>query len=60
MHDGDYPVELARRLAKVALKVARASNSPGLIQRVTLRLIEVHGPIKETLKRQAHKRLDQP
>ncbi len=56
----DSDAELARRLAELALKVARASNSPELIQRVTLRLIEVRGPITETLKQQAHNRLDQP
>jgi hypothetical protein len=56
----DSQAELARRLAELALKVARASNSPELIQRVTLRLIEVRGPMTETLKNQARKRLDQP
>jgi hypothetical protein len=52
--------ELARRLAELALKVARGSESPELIQQVTLRLIEVRGPMTETLKHQARQRLDQP
>ncbi len=56
----DSDAELARRLAELALKVARASNSPELIQRVTLRLVEVRGPMTETLKQEAHQRLDQP
>ncbi len=56
----DSDAELARRLAELALKVARASNSPELIQRVTLRLVDVRGPMTETLKQEAHQRLDQP
>ncbi len=56
----DSQAELARRLAELALKVARGSDSPELIQRVTLRLIEVRGPMTEALKHQARQRLDQP
>ena len=56
----DSRAELARRLTDLALKVARGSDSPKLIQSVTLRLIEVRGPPTETLKQEARQRLDQP
>ncbi len=57
----DSQAELARRLVELALKVARgSSSSPELIQRVTLRLIEVRGPMTETLRQEARQRLDQP
>jgi hypothetical protein len=56
----DSRAELARRLAELALKIARGSDSPELIQSVTLRLIEVRGPLTEALKQEARQRLDQP
>ncbi len=47
-------------MAELALKVARGSNSPELIQSVTLRLIEVRSPMTEALQQEAHRRLDEP
>ncbi len=52
--------EVAQRLAELALKVARGSDSAELIQRVTLRLSEVRGATTETLKQKARQRLEHP
>jgi hypothetical protein len=54
----DSKAELAKRLAVLALKLARKSSSAGLVDEATMRMIELAQPVTDALKDKAKQRLD--
>jgi hypothetical protein len=54
----DAKAELAKRLAVLALRLARKSNSAGLVDEATMRMIELAQPVTDALRDKARQRLD--